>query len=78
MKAKDTIRALERIDTFLPTYLRNEFETLFNYIHQQILIDIEMEKFTQGFGYKPEKELNAKMLEWAKKIEFAYSDDADG
>ena len=37
-----------------------------------------MEKFTQGFGYKPDKELQLKMREWAKKIEFEYSDDVDG
>ena len=78
MKAKETIRALERLQAFVPLDLRNEIETLWNYIHQQIFIEMEMEKFTQGFGYKPDKELQLKMREWAKKIEFEYSDDVDG
>ena len=78
LKAKETIRALERLQAFVPLDLRNDVETLWNYIHQQIFIEMEMEAFTQGFGYKPDKELNLKMREWAKKIELAHTDDANG
>jgi hypothetical protein len=78
MKAKETIQALERLQALAPLAYRNEIEILFTYIHQQLFIEMEMEAFTQGFGYKPDKELNQKMREWAKKIELAYSDDVDG
>ena len=78
MKAKDTIRALETLQAAIPLEISNELEIIFSYIHQQIFIDMQLEEFTQGFGYKPEKELEAKMLELAKKIGIAYSDDVDG
>lgn len=66
LQAKETIRALERLQAFVPLDLRNEIETLWNYIHQQIFIEEEMEKFTKGFGYKPD---NAYKVYKAKYIE---------
>ena len=66
LKAKHTIESLELIQKHLPLELQIEMECVWTYIHQQIFIEEEMDKFTQGFGYKPDisyKNYTAKYIE---------------
>lgn len=52
MEAQIALAALTKIKVFIPLDLIRDVEKVENYIHQQLFIEEEMKKFTQGFGYK--------------------------